>query len=60
MKETRLGCFYVTAILSWGKGRDWVEVGWYWVWGWGEVENKLSRSLAENELRLSWVGNEIR
>ena len=37
---TRLGCFYVTAILSWGYG--W---GWYWGWGWFEPEV---------EMRLRW------
>ena len=42
-----LGCFYVTAILSWG---------WYWGWGWNEVEMS---SLVEIYLRLSWVGVEI-
>ena len=33
---TRLGCFYVTAILSWGYG--W---GWYWGWGWFEPEDEM-------------------
>ena len=40
---TRLGCFYVTAILSWGYG--W---GWYWGWGWFEPE-------IEMRLRWDWV-----
>ena len=35
---TRLGCFYVTAISSWGCG-----------WGWVEFEIE-----AEAEVRLSW------
>ena len=26
LPETRLGCFYVTAILSWGSGWGWVEI----------------------------------
>ena len=41
-----MGCFYVTAILSWG----WVEA---------EVEIKFSGGLVENKLRLSWAGVEI-
>ena len=51
---TRLGCFYVTAILSWGYG--WVKV---------DVEAKVDLSLrlklgwGEIELRLSWVGVEV-
>ena len=43
MKKTRLGCFYVTAILSWGYGWGWVD--WYWGWGWFEPED---------EMRLRW------
>ena len=52
--KTRLGSFYVTAILSWGYGWGWVD--WYWGWGWfePEVEMRLSRSLVELELRFSW------
>ena len=57
-----MGCFYVTAILSWGYGWGWVEVdieaevkvrlrwGWFNV----EVEVRLSQSLVKIELRLSW------
>ena len=41
--KTRLGCFYVTAILSWGYGG-----GWYWGWGWFEPE-------VEMRLRWDWV-----
>ena len=37
--ETRLGCFYVTAILSWGYG-----------WGWAEADIE-----AEAELKLTWT-----
>ena len=48
---TRLGCFYVTAILSWGNGWGWAEVD-------IEAEVELS-SLVEIYLRLSWVGVEI-
>ena len=50
--QTRLGCFYVTAILSWGYGWGWVD--WYWGWGWfePEVEMRLSQSLVKNELKL--------
>ena len=48
--KTRLGCFYVTAILSWGYGLGWVEA---------EVEIRFSGSFVEIELRLSWVGVEI-
>ena len=33
--------------------------GWYWGWGWNEIDMRLSRSLVEIELRLSWVGVEI-
>ena len=54
----------VTDILSWGKG--WVEVdikaevdlNLRLKWGWDEIEMRLSRSLVEIELRLSWVGVE--
>ena len=37
--KTRLGCFYVTAILSWG---------WYGGWGWFEPE-------VEIRLRWDWA-----
>ena len=30
-----------------------------WTWGWNKVEMRLSGSLVEIELRLSWVGVEI-
>ena len=55
---TRLGCFYVTAILSWGYG--W---GWYWgwgylnlrmKWGWDEIESKFSWNWVEVELSWNW------
>ena len=48
IQRTRLGCFYVTAMLSWGCG--WFET---------EVEMRFSGGLVEIELRLSWVGVEI-
>ena len=38
-----MGCFYVTAILSWGYG--W---GWYGGWGWFDTEFEMS-------LRWGWV-----
>ena len=38
---TRLGCFYVTAILSWGYGWGWVEaevdLSLRLKWGWDEI-----------------------
>ena len=64
-KLTRLGCFYVTAILS----RGWVEVNvevevelrfrlrlsWGWNWGWVEVELRYEVKVeVEVELRLGW------
>ena len=56
---TRLGCFYVTAILSWGNAWGWVEVDIEaevdLKWGWDEIVS----SLVELELRLSWFGFEI-
>ena len=38
-KETRLGCFYVAAIFSWGYGWGWVEVdlNLRLKWGWDEI-----------------------
>ena len=48
LEVTRLGCFYVTAMLSWGCG--WFET---------EVEMTFSGGLVEIELRLIWVGVEI-
>ena len=65
---TRLGCFYVTAILSWG----WVEFeietevdlrlrlkwGWDWGSGWDEIELKPSRGLVE--LIWGWIKGKIR
>ena len=60
---TRLGCFYVTAILSWGWG--WLEV--YieaevdlklrlkWSWVEVEVELKSSWSWVWVKVGLSWV-----
>ena len=49
-KVTRLGCFYVTAILSWGYGWGWIEVdiedeidlNLRLKWGWDEIESKFS------------------
>ena len=42
---------------------SWIQDGWGWYWGWGsfkaEVEKRLSRSLVEIKMRLSWVGLEI-
>ena len=39
--RTRLGCFYVTAILSWGYGWGWVEaevdLNLRLKWGWDEI-----------------------
>ena len=52
MKGTRLGCFYVTAILSWGYGWVGVDIE-------AEVEMRLSQSLVEIKFRLSWVGVDI-
>ena len=61
---TRLGCFYVTAILSWGCG--WVEFdieaeSWNGVelrlrlrWGWVE----LGLSLGWGELSGGWIKGE--
>ena len=44
--KTRFGCFYVTAILSWGYGWGWVEVdvdlNLRLKWGWDEIESKFS------------------
>ena len=60
---TRLGCFYVTAILSWGWDWSWgwfeleVEVRLNWCWGWDEVKLKFSWSWVE--LGLSWVRMEL-
>ena len=59
---TRLGCFYVTAILSWGYGWGY---GWGWVeaevdlnlrlkWDWDEIEWKFSWNWVEVELSWSW------
>ena len=55
---TRLGCFYVTAILSWG----WVDVdieaevdlNLRLKWGWDEIESKFSLNWVEVELSWSW------
>ena len=56
--QTRLGWFYVTAILSSGYGWGWVEAEVDYTWDWSEIEMRLSGSLVEIELRLSWVGVE--
>ena len=45
--STRLGCFYATAILSWGWG--WVEVDFE-----AEVEMRLRWGWIELKLKLSW------
>ena len=38
LSNTRLGCFYVTAIFSLSWGWDWDEGwGWDWSWGWDNV-----------------------
>ena len=42
---TRLGCFYVTATMSWGKG-----------WGWVEVDIEAEVNL---RLRLKWGWVEV-
>ena len=47
---TRLGCFYVKAILSWGYGWGWVEVDIE-----TEVEMRLSQSLVETRLNYYYV-----
>ena len=65
---TKLGCFYVTAILNWG----WVEIdieaevdlrlrlswGWGWGRGWGDVELKFSWNWVE--LGIKWFNVELR
>ena len=60
MTKTRLGCFYVTAILSWGYGWGWVEVdieaevdlNLRLKWSWDEIE--FSWNWVEVELSWSW------
>ena len=60
--NTRLGCFYVTAILSWGYGWGWIEVdieaevdlNLRLKWGWDEIESKFSWASVEVELSCSW------
>ena len=44
-----MGCFYVTAILSWGYGWGWVKVDIE-----AEVEMSLTWSLVEIELNWGW------
>ena len=59
LNKTRLGCFYVTAILSWGYGWGWVEVdieaevdlNLRLKWGWDEIESNFSWTWVEVELR---------
>ena len=58
LNRTRLGCFYVTAILSWGYGWG-LYWGWGWFepklkWGWDEIESKFSWNWVEVELNWSW------
>ena len=48
-KRTRLSCFYVTAILSWGYGWGWVEVDIE-----AEVDLNLRLKWGRDELKLSW------
>ena len=63
---TRLGCFYVTAMLSWDWSWCWFEFevevrlnwGWGWEWGWYEVKLKFCWSWLD--LGLSWVGFELK
>ena len=51
-----MGCFYVTAILSWGYGWGWVEaevdLNLRLKWDWDEIEWKFSWNWVEVE--LSW------
>ena len=68
MCETRLGCFYVTAILSWGYGWGWIEddieaevdlkfepeVEMRLRWDWDQIESKFSLNWVEVELSWSW------
>ena len=55
---TRLGCFYVTAILSWGYGWGWVEaevdLNLRLKWDWDEIEWKFSWNWVEVELSWGW------
>ena len=55
---TRLDCFYVTAILSWGYGWGWVEaevdLHLRLKWDWDEIEWKFSWNWVEVELSWSW------
>ena len=61
--ETRLGCFYVTAILS----SHWVEVmvedelrlRLIWTWGWNEVEMRFSGSGNWVKVELSWSWDKL-
>ena len=71
--ETRLVCFYVTAILSWGYGWGWavadieakVEVRLTLTWGWFEVNVEFgmkfswSSGLVEIEIICGWDGVEV-
>ena len=46
MVVTRLGCFYVTAILSWGYGWGWIE---------DDIEAEVDLKFEpEVEMRLRW------
>ena len=57
-----MGCFYVTAILSWGSGWGWVEVDieaevnlrLRLKWGWDEFEWRFSWNWVEVELSWGW------
>ena len=57
-----MGCFYATAILSWGYGWGWVEVdieaevdlNLRLKWGWDEIESKFKWNWVEVELSWSW------
>ena len=54
VEKTRLGCFYVTAILSWCYGCGWLEaevdLSLRLKWGWDEIEWKFSWNWVE----VSW------
>ena len=64
-KIARLGCFYVTAILSWGFGWGWIEVdieaevdlSLGLKWGWDEIESKFSWNWVE--ISWHWINEEI-
>ena len=61
--KARLGCFYVTAILSWGYGwfevdiKDEVDLHLRLNWGWNEIDSKFSWNQVEVE--LSWIWDKL-